>query len=295
AATAMAGGAARSPFAAIAGVGGAAAGSGFVATSGAAAAGSGFAAATGAGGGADGSGFAAATGAGGGAAGSGVAATTGAGGGAAAAAAGWGSPAGEATCNGASDAVRTPALTVSVLTSTGRIGSVEPATTRACVGVAAAAGSDRIAAGSAGAALRLKRTGRLVALATANRGSALAPAFGSSFRSPFAAPTFGSGLVTTMGSGLDSGLGSAFATAFGSGLASALVTTIGSGLKSDVPLASATIGAVRLIEACAIFSLISSRIFASRLPPLLPPMTTATRQRFPRFTQVTTVNPEALI
>src|SRR5262249_41881896 len=156
-----------------------------------------------------------------------------------------------------------------------RMGSVEPATTRACVGVGAAAGSDRIAAGSAGAALRLKRTGRLVALATANRDSALASALGSSFGSTLAAATFGSGLVTTMG--LGSGWDLAFATAFGSGLASALVTTIGSGLKSDVPLASATIGAVRLVEACAIFSLIRSRIFASRLPPLLPPMTTATR------------------
>src|SRR6516225_6502330 len=98
------------------------------------------------------------------------------------------------------------------------MGSVEPATTRACVGVAA--GSDRIAAGSAGAALRLKRTGRLVALATANRDSALASALGSSFGPTLAAATFGSGLVTTMGSGLGSGLGSAFATAFGSALAS---------------------------------------------------------------------------
>src|SRR6516162_9576514 len=116
-----------------------------------------------------------------------------------------------------------PALTVSVLTSTGRSGSVEPTRPRACVGVAVAVGSDRIAAGSAGGAVGLKRTGRLVALATANRGSALASAFGASFGSTLAAATFGSGLVTTMGSGLGSGLGSVLAATVGSGLASALV------------------------------------------------------------------------
>src|SRR5262249_38451861 len=166
-----------------------------------------------------------------------------------------------------------PALTVRVLTSPGRIGSVAPTTTRACVGVAVAAGSDRIAAGSAGAAVGLKRTGRLVALATANRGSALASAFGSSFVSTLAAATFGAGLVTTMGSGL----GSTLAQTLGSVLASALVTTSGSGLTSGIPLASATIGIVRLVDACASLSLINSRMRASRLPPLLPPMTTATR------------------
>ena len=159
------------------------------------------------------------------------------------------------------------------MTSTGRIGSVEPAATFVCVRVPATAGSDRNAAGSAGGAAELKRTGKLVALATANRGSALASAFGASFGSNLAAATFGSALVTTIGSGL----GSALATAIGAGLASALVTTIGSGLTSGVPLASATIGAVRLIDASAILSLISSRMRASRLPPLLPPMTTATR------------------
>ena len=34
---------------------------------------------------------------------------------------------------------------------------------------------------------------------------------------------------------------------------------------------------VRLVEACEILSLTRSRMRASRLPPLLPPMTTATR------------------
>src|SRR5262245_61146442 len=143
---------------------------------------------------------------------------------------------------------------------------------RACVGAAVAAGSDRIAAGSAGGAAGLKRTGRLVALATANRGSALASAFASGLASAcgstLAAATFGSGLVTTMGSGL----GSALAATTGSGLASALalVTTMGSGLTYDVPLASAIIGAVRLVDACAILLLISSRMRASRLPSFFP-------------------------
>src|SRR6266481_4094548 len=116
----------------------------------------------------------------------------------------------------------------------------------------------------------LKRAGTLIALATANRGSALV--FGSAVASVLAAT---------------SGLGCAFAMTFGSVLGSALVTTIGSGLRSGLlattgsgagrSAAAATIVAVCLTEASAIFSLISSRMRASRLAPLLPPMTTATR------------------
>src|SRR5260370_1293777 len=115
------------------------------------------------------------------------------------AAGGWASAAGKAACDAASEAVRTPGLAVSVLTSRGRIGSVEPAAAFVCVSRAAAAGSDRNAAGSADGAAELKRTGKLVALATANRGSALASAFGASFGSTLAAATFGSALVTTIG------------------------------------------------------------------------------------------------
>jgi hypothetical protein len=62
-----------------------------------------------------------------------------------------------------SDGVFVAALTVNVLTSTGWIGSVEPTTQRACVGVAAAGGSDR----SVGAAAGLSRAGMLIALAMA--------------------------------------------------------------------------------------------------------------------------------
>src|SRR6185369_2351405 len=119
----------------------------------------------------------------------------------------------------------------------GRIGSVEPAAVRGC----AAAAIDSVlvvAAGSACAAgAEFSRTGKLTALATANRASAL----GSGFASVLAA-TFGSGAVST------------------------LATALGSGFASGGGEPSATIGAVRLTEAWAILSLIRSRIFASRLP-----------------------------
>src|SRR5260221_541618 len=84
-------------------------------------------------------------------------------------------------------------------TRAGRAGAVGPAAAFVCVSMAAGAGSDRNAAGSADGAAELKRTGKLVALATANRGSALASAFGASFGSTLAAATFGSALVTTIG------------------------------------------------------------------------------------------------
>jgi hypothetical protein len=158
------------------------------------------------------------------------------------------------TCIGASDAVCVPAFTESVFTSTGRIGSVEPAMVCGCA--TAAADSDLAVAGSACAGAELKRTGTLMALATANRASLLDSVFASAF---------GSGLASTL------------AATFGSGFASILATALGSGFVSDGTNPSATIGAVRLTEAWAIFSLIRSRIFASRLPALLPPITTATR------------------
>src|SRR5262249_28785512 len=172
--------------------------------------------------------------------------------------------AGNAACNRAGAALFVPALTATVLTSTGWIGSVEPMTARAC----ASAGSGCASSGDAPA--ELKRAGTLIALATANRGS-----------------TFAFGCAAA------SGFGSTFATTFGSAFGSVLVTTIGSGLRSGLiattgscagSVASATIVAVRLTDASAIFSLISSRMRASRLAPLLPPMTTATRSRLPRWT-----------
>jgi hypothetical protein len=76
---------------------------------------------------------------------------------------------------------------------------------------------------------------------------------------------FASALAATLGSDLDSGLGSG------------LAATFGSGWLSGVSPASANIDVVRLVDACAILSLMRSRMRASRLPPLLPPMTTATR------------------
>src|SRR5262249_44951882 len=180
--------------------------------------------------------------------------------------------AGDATCNGAGAALFVPTLTATVLTSTGWIGSVEPMTGGACVSVATGSGC----APSDDAPAELKRAGTLIALATANRGSTFA--FGCAVASVLAAT---------------SGFGSAFATTFGSAFGSALVTTIGSGLRSGLiattgwgagSVASATMVAVRLTDASAIFSLISSRMRASRLAPLLPPMTTATRSRLPRWT-----------
>ena len=72
--------------------------------------------------------------------------------------------AGEGILSAASDAVCGLALTVRVLTRTGRIGSVEPVATGAAF--AAAVGSARGAAASALGA-GSKRTGALVALATA--------------------------------------------------------------------------------------------------------------------------------
>src|SRR5262249_56052341 len=77
--------------------------------------------------------------------------------------------AGDATRKGAG-ALLVPALTATVLTSTGWIGSVEPMTTRACVSVATGSGG----APSRAAPAELKRTGMLIALATANRGSTFA-------------------------------------------------------------------------------------------------------------------------
>ena len=172
----------------------------------------------------------------------------------------------DATCNAITGAAFVPALTASVLTSTGWIGSVDPMTTRACVSIATGSGC----AASDDAAAGLKRAGTLIALATANRGSALA--FGSAVACVLAAT---------------SGFASAFATTFAAALDSALVTTIGWSLRSGWAAttasragrsaASATIVAVRLTDANAIFSLIRSRMRASRLAPLLPPMTTATR------------------
>ena len=85
----------------------------------------------------------------------------------------------------ASDAVCTPAPNVSVFTSTGRIGSVEPAITRNCAGAALAPASCVTGA--------FNRTGTLAALATAKRGSAFGSPLASAFGSAFAA-TFGSGL-----------------------------------------------------------------------------------------------------
>src|SRR4051812_14064550 len=261
-----AGGAAGSAFAAIgakdsagAGTSGllavTSAGSGasiLAATGGAAGAGVGLAAAT-------------TTGAGCGAGGSGLTATTGAGAAGAAATTGAGSDgAGADTCIGASDAVCVPAFTDSVFTSTGRIGSVEPAAVRGCA--TAAIDSVLVVAGSVCAAgAELSRTGKLTALATANRASALGSGFASVLFASVLAATFGSGFASTL------------AATFGSGAVSTLATVLGSGLASGGGEPSATIGAVRLTEAWAILSLIRSRIFASRLPALLPPITTATR------------------
>ena len=128
-------------------------------------------------------------------------------------------------------------VTVIVLTTTGRIGSVEPLAMR-----------------SAGSEVSCV----LFALAAANFGSA-----------------FGSGLDSTLGSGL---LATAFGSGFDAGLVPILATATAFGsLAASGASASATIVAVRLVEANVIFALISSRILASRLPALLPPMTTATR------------------
>ena len=170
--------------------------------------------------------------------------------------AGWGSLAAAATCRCAGEEARVIALTETVFTSTGRIGSAEPDMARA--DVAAVDGSGRAAvgwewgtgwaAGCAGPAGGVNRIGTLTALATTKCGS-----------------TFAAALVSGLGgSALDAGFGST------------LATTLGSGAGPD-PVASATIGAVRLVEAAAICSLINSRMRASRLPALLPPITTATR------------------
>src|SRR5437763_10294561 len=141
------------------------------------------------------------------------------------------------------------ALTITVFTRTGRIGSVEPVWTPDG-SLAGAACATRVGAGLAWALDGKKWTGVLVALATANRRSGL-----PSLLSP---STF-----------------SVLAAGFPTGSASA-AASLRSGVASGGGDASATIGAVRLIDACAIFSLIKSRIRASRLPALLPPITTAT-------------------
>src|SRR6185369_13230469 len=116
------------------------------------------------------------------------------------------------TCIGASDAV-VPAFTDSVFTSTGRIGSVEPAAVRGC----AAAAIDSVlvvAAGSACAAgAEFSRTGKLTALATANRASAL----GSGFASVLAASVLAASVLAA----------SVLAATFGSGFASTLAATFG--------------------------------------------------------------------
>src|SRR5262245_47950012 len=165
-------------------------------------------------------------------------------------------------------------------------------------GAAAAAGSTRAAAGSARATAGSacepggpKRTGTLIALATAKRDSpfALASAFGSGLVSALVsalASTLVSGLLAALASTLasatlvsafGSGLAAALDSGLASGLGSGLAATFGSGLLSGVSPASANIDVVRLVEACAILSLMRSRMRASRLAPLLPPMTTATR------------------
>jgi hypothetical protein len=123
--------------------------------------------------------------------------------------------AGADTCIGASDAV-VPAFTDSVLTSTGRIGSVEPAAVRGCA--AAAIDSVLVVAGSVCAAgAEFSRTGKLTALATANRASALGSAFASVLFASVLAATFGSGFASTL------------AATFGSGAVSTLATVLGSG------------------------------------------------------------------
>ena len=102
---------------------------------------------------------------------------------------------------------------------------------------------------------------------------------------------FGRGLGFGLGVGFGRGLGLGFGLGLGRALGRALgldlgrmfclftsdlATTLGP-LVSEPRLASAIIGAVRLVDAWAIFSLISSRMRESRLPALLPPRTTATR------------------
>src|SRR6266513_1786265 len=113
--------------------------------------------------------------------------------------------------------------------------------TRVSVSVAVAAASDCV--GSVGGAAGWMRAGRLTALATANRGSRFASPLGSTFTSILFA-SFGPALATALGSGR----GSLLVTTMGSGLASAFAITAGSELLAGCS-ASATIGAVRLIDA----------------------------------------------
>src|SRR5262249_41477532 len=82
-------------------------------------------------------------------------------------------------------------------------------------------------------------------------------------------------LAAALDSDLTSDLASDLASDLGSDLASDLATLLGSARSPEE--ASAIIGPVRFVAACAILSSISSRMRASRLPALLPPMTTATR------------------
>ena len=62
-------------------------------------------------------------------------------------------------------------------------------------------------------------------------------------------------------------------------------------LVSDASMIGAT---VRLAAAIVMLPLMSSRMRASRELPLRPPMTTATRCRPLRFTEVTRLKPDAV-
>src|SRR5436309_8321545 len=135
------------------------------------------------------------------------------------------------------------AFRLNVFTVTGWIGSVDP-------GVARGAAAD--------VAGRSRCTGTLLALARSKRGASL------STLSDFVGPSAVVARATATGSTLGGSILGASVLA---------VSTLGAA-------ASAIVGAVRLVDAEAIFWLSSSRIRASRLDALDPPSTTATTWRF---------------
>src|SRR5439155_17913317 len=140
---------------------------------------------------------------------------------------------------------------VSVFTSTGRMGSVEPMAGCAVALVLAAADC---AAASPCSADRLRETGKLAVLATANRRSGVEAAFCSGLGLGLFSP-FGSEFASALATLFASDFACDFASVFASILASDLAMALGSARSPEE--ASAIIGAVRLVAARAILSLIS--------------------------------------
>ena len=160
-----------------------------------------------------------------------------------------------------------PALTWTVFTLTGFIGSAEPGIAASCwVWI-----TPEVSGAGSGLAC----------------GSGFAGAGGSAA----AAAAISEGLLAGRGAGNGAGSEAAIGalSASRASSASATWTLASAGLRSVIA------AAVRVVAPLPMFSASRLRMMASREPPLRPPSTTPTRKRLPRWIEVTRLKPEARV